>query len=160
MTTADFHPADMHAVRPPADGGAKIITKHAGIAASGTATAPLTPVPGDPTAPAPPATAPAPAPAPPAGPRAWGTVTYPLIHPIPVDGGLKLMEIVFSEPNGEALEAIDELGMDEGKSPTIKQTLGLIRALSGQPKAITDKMHALDIKGASEAVGPLLQGAM
>lgn len=91
-----------------------------------------------------------------AKPPVWAETSYPLLFPIALEGGVELRRLLFREPNGEVLEAIEELGLTDGKDPTIKQALGLIRAMSGQPKAVTDRMHKKDIMGASEILAPLL----
>lgn len=89
---------------------------------------------------------------------AWGEARYPLLFPVPVDGGAQISELVFREPDGEALEAIDELGIKEGpnEQPSIKQINMLISILSGQPIEIVRKMNKRDIEGASKAFAPLL----
>lgn len=91
-------------------------------------------------------------------PLTWGKLKYTLLFPVSIPNHPTITEIVFSEPNGEALELIDALGIEDGKDPTVTQALGLLRALSGQPKAVTDKMHMRDIAGASKAISPLLEG--
>jgi hypothetical protein len=90
----------------------------------------------------------------------WGEQTYTLLFPIPLDDGNTVTKLVFREPNGEALEAIDELGVVEGKKPTVRQALGMVRALANVPKVVTDRMHQMDITRAMEAVGPLLDGVV
>ncbi|EPE98441.1 phage tail assembly protein [Rhizobium grahamii] len=84
---------------------------------------------------------------------AWATITYPLIFPVG-----DLTTLTFSEPNGEALEAIDELGIEEGKTPSVRQTMGLISALSGVPVETIRKFNQRDIKGAANALVPLVTG--
>lgn len=83
----------------------------------------------------------------------WKEIKFPLTFPV---GDLK--ELVFSEPNGEVLEAIDELGMEEGKNPSIRQTIGLISALSGIPRETILKLNQRDILGAANACAPLVGG--
>lgn len=85
----------------------------------------------------------------------WKTVTYPLLFPV---GDVK--ELIFREPNGEELEAIDELGLQEGVDPNIRQVNQIIRILSGQSIDIVRKMNKRDIEGASKAMVPLLEGAI
>lgn len=88
---------------------------------------------------------------------AWGEETYTLLYPIPLGDGAELKTLTFREPSGEILEQIEDLSMREGEEPTIKQALGLIRVMSGQTKAVTDKMHRKDILGALQKIGPLLE---
>lgn len=87
----------------------------------------------------------------------WKTVAYTLLFPV---GEVK--ELTFVEPDGEKLEAIDGLGLpeEEGKNPTIKQVNAMISILSGQPIEVIRKMNNRDIKAASEAMVPLLDGAI
>jgi hypothetical protein len=85
----------------------------------------------------------------------WQTVTYPLLFPIPVEGGPSITELVFDEPNGEKLEAIE--AATEGEGRKLAQTLAMLSILSGQPIAIIRKLNQRDIKGASEAIVPLLE---
>lgn len=90
---------------------------------------------------------------------AWGEARYTLLFPIPVEGGAQISELVFREPDGEALEAIDELGIKEGpdEKPTMKQINALLSIMSGQPIEIIRKMNKRDIMGASEKFAPLLE---
>lgn len=89
----------------------------------------------------------------------WGVNSVPLEFPVKL-GDQTISEITLREPNGEALEAIDDLGLKEGEAPSMRQTLALIRILSGVGKSVTDKMHARDIAKVGEALGPLLVAAM
>ena len=88
--------------------------------------------------------------------NSWGVSPLKLKFPVTTEAGT-ITEIIMREPNGEALEAIDDLNMQEGERPTMRQTLALIRILSGISKDVTDKMHRDDIMGAMEALGPLLE---
>jgi hypothetical protein len=83
----------------------------------------------------------------------WKEITYPLIFPI---GDLKTL--TFREPNGEVLEIIDELGIEEGKAPSVRQTIAIISALSGEPIEAIRKLNQRDIEGAANASVPLLGG--
>ncbi|TBG03774.1 hypothetical protein [Rhizobium leguminosarum] len=85
----------------------------------------------------------------------WAESKFGLTFPV---GDLK--ELAFVEPNGEALEAIEGVGLEEGKNPTIKQTIAIISILSTQPIDVIRKMNQRDIKGAAEAMVPLLEGAI
>lgn len=82
---------------------------------------------------------------------AWATVTYPLIFPV---GDLTTLK--FREPTGEVLEVIDELGIEEGRTPSVRQTIDLISALSGVPVETIRKLNQRDIKGAANALVPLV----
>ncbi len=81
----------------------------------------------------------------------WAEIKHPLIFPV---GDLK--ELTFREPNGEALEAIEDLGVEDGKAPTVRQTIGIISALSGVPVETIRKFNQRDIEGAANACVPLL----
>lgn len=81
----------------------------------------------------------------------WKEQTYTLIFPI---GDMKTL--TFREPNGEALEAMEDLAIPEGAKPTIKQTIAIISILSGVDTATIKKFNQRDILGAGEAMVPLL----
>lgn len=93
-------------------------------------------------------------------PNVWKEVTYTLKFPVSLGNGTSVTSITFREPNGEALEAIDALGMEPGSNPTTSQGLGVIRALSGTQKEVTNKLHIKDIAGMMEVITPLLEGVL
>jgi hypothetical protein len=84
---------------------------------------------------------------------AWAEIKLSLTFPI--DG---FDSLTFREPNGEALEAIENLGIEPGSAPTIGQTMGIISALSGLHIDDIRKLNHRDIKAASEVMVPLLSG--
>ncbi|TBB53791.1 phage tail assembly protein [Rhizobium ruizarguesonis] len=85
----------------------------------------------------------------------WKTIVYPLTFPVG-----DLTALTFREPDGETLEAIEDIGLEDGKAPKIKQINALVSILSGVPIEAVRKMHQSDIKAASEAMVPLLDGAI
>jgi hypothetical protein len=90
----------------------------------------------------------------------WKEIRHPLTHPIPdPETGEMITEIVMREPDVEALERIDGLGMEEGKRMKVSQIRGLIAALSGLPDATIGKMHKNDFAAIGEEAVPLLEGA-
>ena len=93
-----------------------------------------------------------------AGTPKWEEFTHPLLYPVPTEGQT-LASVTFREPDGEALEAIDNLNLDPGKPMRVSQVLGIIAALSGIPIDTVRKFHARDIRALGEAASPLLEGA-
>jgi hypothetical protein len=93
-------------------------------------------------------------------PDVWAETTYFLLFPVTVEGADKVASLTFSEPNGEQLEAIDDIGLEEGANPKIGQIMTMISIMSGTPIETVRKMHAKDIKGAAEAFSPLLEGVI
>lgn len=87
----------------------------------------------------------------------WKSTSYPLKFPRTVDGK-KYTEISFTEPDVDGIEAIEELGLEEGKDLTIKQIRALIVILSGVPNKVLGKCHRDDLMGMGEILGPLLDG--
>jgi len=83
----------------------------------------------------------------------WKEIKFPLLFPVD-----DLKELTFREPNGEVLEIIDDLGIEEGKAPTIRQTIAIISALSSVPIEVIRKLNQRDIEGAANASVPLLGG--
>lgn len=90
----------------------------------------------------------------------WREASHALLFPIPAEGEAKIASITIREPDSEALERIEGLGMTEGKAPTLKQTRGLIEALAGLPDGSLKKLHHKDLTALSEISGPFLEGAM
>ncbi len=90
----------------------------------------------------------------------WKTSTVTLTHPVPLDaaGATTLSKITFREPDVDALEAIEELGLKAGVRPTVKQLRGMIVALGDASDEIVGKLHRDDLGALGEAVIPLLGG--
>jgi len=91
----------------------------------------------------------------------WPEVRHTLRFPIPGDPPIK--EIVLREPDLEALERIEEAGLnfDPGKPDkglTIRQLRPIIAALSGLPDDRLKRMHVKDVLALSELMAPLLDG--
>lgn len=91
-------------------------------------------------------------------PLKWRETTFPLKHPIP-QGGDKppIDKVTLREPDGGALEQIDNLGLEEGKPMKVGQINGIIAALSGLPIDTVRKFHQVDIRDLGEAAAPLLE---
>jgi len=103
--------------------------------------------------------APTPVPARVAAPVAppWPEIRHTLRFPITPPGGEVVSEVVCREPDVEALERIDNLGMVEGQPLKVAQIRGIIAALSGLPDDVIRKMHKTDFAGLTEKVVPLLE---
>lgn len=86
------------------------------------------------------------------------TLTRPLDEKRLGKGSAPLTKLIFEEPDGVMLEEVEALGMAEGQSATIFQTLKLISIMSGEDYDRVRKMHRDDIAGAAEIAVPLLQG--
>lgn len=88
---------------------------------------------------------------------AWKTTVHVLTHPIHFEGK-DYAAITMREPDVDALEAIEELGITEGKNPSIKQVRGIIAALADFSSVVIGKMHRDDLTALSEHLAPLLEG--
>lgn len=88
----------------------------------------------------------------------WASVTVNLQYPVTRDDGTVIEKITMREPNGLALEEIDEIGVEQGKNPGVRETLAIIRALAGIEKDVTDGLHRRDVLALGEAIAPLLLG--
>jgi len=88
----------------------------------------------------------------------WKKIVCQLAHPIKV-GELSLTELTLFDPDVDAMEAIDELGMVEGQPISVKQMRGAIAALSRQPLDLIGKLHREDFTAVMEKAVPLLSDA-
>lgn len=87
----------------------------------------------------------------------WKLKAIPLQHPISV-GENTVAAVVLRDPDLNALEAIDELGLQENVSPTVSQLRGIVVALSDQPDEIVGKLHRDDFATITEEIAPFLSG--
>jgi hypothetical protein len=88
----------------------------------------------------------------------WKTITHTLTHPINC-AGKTYDRITLREPDVDALEAIEELGLEEGAKMGIKQLRGVIVALCDLDDAAIGKMHRTDLMAMGELIAPLLSGS-
>lgn len=89
--------------------------------------------------------------------KAWAEVTHTLAHPLPAGEGDKIVSITLREPDVEALEAIDNLGLEAGKPLRIREISAIIAALSGVPIEAVRKMHKSDFTALGALAVPLLE---
>lgn len=87
----------------------------------------------------------------------WKKSTHVLKYPVTVDGK-EHAAVTLREPDVDALEAIEELGISESGNPTIKQMRGMIVALADVPSAVIGKLHRDDLASLGELLAPLLDG--
>ena len=85
---------------------------------------------------------------------AWKTHTHSLLHAVNHEGR-SYSTITLSEPDADALEAIDELGIEEGKRPSVRQLKGFIAAIADTPD-IVGKLHRDDFIALQEIAIPLV----
>jgi hypothetical protein len=90
----------------------------------------------------------------PAAPK-WSEISVPLKHPL-IAGDQTITAVTLREPDLEALEKIDDLGLAEDGKPNMRQTRGLIEALSGLDGEIVKKLNRNDVLAIVEAMSPLL----
>lgn len=88
----------------------------------------------------------------------WQEVTYVLTYPITIDGGEPITAITLREPDLEALEAMSDLGLEDGKRLTVRQTAAIVAALSRLPLASVRKLHRDDFGAIVELAAPLAFG--
>lgn len=88
----------------------------------------------------------------------WKTVIHPLAHVINIDGK-SFDRITLREPDVDALEAIEELGLKEGAKMGVKELRGVIGALSDFDDATVGKMHRTDMMAVGDIIAPLLSGS-
>lgn len=81
--------------------------------------------------------------------------THKLAHPFKV-GELFYDQITLLEPNVDALEVIEDLGLKDGDAPTVRQMKSLIAALARLDPAVIGNLQAVDFRPLGEAVVPLL----
>lgn len=96
----------------------------------------------------------------------WKSSTHKLAFPFEIGEGedrRKVTSITLREPDVEALEIIDELGIkppDEGEEMpdmSIKDMRILMSALSDEPADVLKKLHLKDFMALGDLVGPLLE---
>lgn len=85
----------------------------------------------------------------------WKTVTHTLAYPVMI-GDKRTSAVTLREPDVDALEAIEELGIEEGGQPKISQLRGMIAAMSDVSNEVIGKMHRDDLTGLGELLVPLL----
>lgn len=85
---------------------------------------------------------------------AWKTHTHTLLHAVNHEGR-SYSAITLREPDADALEAIDELGIKEGEKASIRQLKGFIGALADAPE-IVGKLHRDDFIALQEIAIPLV----
>ncbi len=89
----------------------------------------------------------------------WKSFTHTLAHPVHLEGGSKIVgAITLREPDVNALEAIDSLGIKEGTRPSIKQVRGILGAIADADQEVIGRLHRDDFNALNEAVAPLLLG--
>ncbi|MEN5249909.1 phage tail assembly protein [Brucella pseudintermedia] len=87
----------------------------------------------------------------------WKTKAVPLQHPIAV-GEKTVAAITLREPDLNALEVIEGLGLADGVAPKLSQIRGIIAALGDQPDEVLGKLHRDDVATLTEALLPFLSG--
>ena len=81
--------------------------------------------------------------------------THTLANAVTVDGKI-YTAITLREPDVDAREAIDDLGIEPGKPVRVRQMRGVIAALADCPDAVIGKIGKADFRALSEMVVPLL----
>lgn len=87
----------------------------------------------------------------------WKTKVHSLKYQIQHDGK-QIAAVTVREPDVQALETIDDLGIVEGKRPTIKQSVALVAAMADVPIEVIRKLHKADFQSLMELVVPLMMG--
>lgn len=85
----------------------------------------------------------------------WADVTVTLTHPL-LYGERSVTSITLREPDLEALEKLDDLGLKEDEKPTVRQCRAMIQALSREPDELLSKLHRADVLALVEAMAPLV----
>jgi hypothetical protein len=88
----------------------------------------------------------------------WKTTVHVLKYPVTL-ADKQFAAVTLREPDVDALEAIDELGIVEGVTPNIRQLRGIIVALADAPNEVIGKLHKDDLTALGELCVPLLEGA-
>ena len=88
----------------------------------------------------------------------WKSVRYPLKHPVTI-GEKTYSAINLREPDVDALEKIDSLGIDDDKDKKlgVKDLRVMISALADVPDAVIGKLHKDDFLALAEEVTPLVE---
>lgn len=87
----------------------------------------------------------------------WKTKTVSLAHPIKI-GERTVREIKLREPDVDALEQIEDLKLEPGKRPTIRQIKGMVVAMGGEPAEVIGRVHRTDMEALAAAMFPLFTG--
>ena len=85
----------------------------------------------------------------------WKTHVHKLRHPIQHDGKV-IAAVTLREPDVEALEQIDAIGLDAGTPVRVGQLRAIIAALSDVPADVIGKLHRQDFQDLGAACLPLL----
>lgn len=85
----------------------------------------------------------------------WKAEAHPLKHPITF-GEKTYTAVTLREPDADALEAIDDLGIVEGQRARIGQLKGLLCALADVPPEVIGKLHRDDFVDLQGIAIPLL----
>lgn len=88
-----------------------------------------------------------------AGPR-WDVVRHTLDFPVDGPNG-RVTEVTLREPDVEALEKLDDLGLKEGSPLKIGHIRAMIATLSGLPDEVVRQMHRRDFTALAEKLVPL-----
>lgn len=88
----------------------------------------------------------------------WQSKTHVLKFPVIIEGKT-IAAITLREPDVDALEKIDGLGLKEGVPPNVKQVRGIIEALADQPGIVIGKLNKADFQALGELAVPLLEPA-
>jgi hypothetical protein len=83
------------------------------------------------------------------------TIKHDFKHPIEAEGKT-FASITLREPDVDALEAIDELGIEPGVRMKVRQVRGMLVILGDMPDEAVGKMHRDDFAKVSEMIVPLL----
>ena len=86
----------------------------------------------------------------------WNSVNILLAHPVSGPDGAVFI-VTMREPDIEALEKIDNLGITSDKPMKVSQIKGVIVALTGLPEAVVNRIHRDDFTAIGEAAVPLLE---
>lgn len=91
----------------------------------------------------------------------WKSKSVPLTHPIPEGEGSdkKITAITLFEPDVEALEKIEDLGIEAGKKLSVKQIRGAIAAMSRLDDDVIKKLHRSDFEALGNEFPALFSGS-
>ena len=93
--------------------------------------------------------------------KTWKEIPLSLLHPVKV-GERSVSTITLYEPNVEALEALEDAGLFDGKPGddpkplSVKQMRAALVALSRESEETIRGLHAADFAKAGESIAPLL----
>lgn len=89
----------------------------------------------------------------------WKTETHTFKYPVIVDD-TTYTTITLREPDVDALEKIEALGVTDGSEPTLSQLRGTIAAVADLPNEVIGKIHRDDFLVLGEMIAPLLAGEL